>query len=115
MEPWNPRQPAPFALCPCPHDSPLLCSATAGLINILVGWVFLRPNLTDKVHGYLLSRGSRTSSAAAIAGLLGGRDAAQVQKIAQKKFRAISLELVTEADMAGNKPDPSLAEKTVPA
>ena len=50
-----------------------------------------------------------------MAGLLGGRDPATVQRIALSKFRAVSLELVTEGDMMGNKPDPSLHVKTTAA
>ena len=62
-----------------------------------------------------LNRTTRTSSAAAVAGLLGGRDPATVQRIAMSQFRGIALELVTEADMMGNKPDPSLYVKTFAA
>ena len=44
--------------------------------------------------------------------VLGGRDPATVQRIAMSKFRAISLELVAETDMMGNKPHSSLYVKT---
>ena len=50
-----------------------------------------------------------------MAGLLGGRDPATVQRIAMSKFRAISLELVAETDMMGNKPHSSLYVKTFAA
>ena len=51
----------------------------------------------------------------AIAGLLGGRDAATVQSIAQSKFRAVSLADGTLADMMHNKPDPAMLARPVPA
>ena len=58
---------------------------------------------------------NRVSSAAAIAGLLGGHDANKVQSIAMSKFRAVSLADVSLDDMMQNKPDARLLAKTVPA
>jgi hypothetical protein len=62
-----------------------------------------------------LKRGGRTSSAAAIAGLLGGQSPDTVERVAASKFRGISLELVTEQAMASNVPDPELSALTKPA
>merc|ERR1712072_930797 len=86
-----------------------------GAINIAMGILLLRPSFKTSVNVYLLKRGEQTSSAAAIAGLIGGREAADVQKIAAAKFRCVSLANVFEADMAGNAPDPALAARTQPA
>ena len=58
---------------------------------ITMGILLLRPSFKTSVNVFLLKRGEQTSSAAAIAGLIGGRDAREVQKIAAAKVRVACL------------------------
>ena len=50
-----------------------------------------------------------------MAALIGGASAAETFTMAQRRFRGLPLSALTEADMASNKPDPTMYTKTVAA
>ena len=54
-------------------------------------------------------------TAISVAGFLAGESSDNVQSIARKLFRAITLERVLKKDMANASPDPELIKMTTPA
>ena len=89
--------------------------AANAVVMFGVGKAFHYPKLRVTFQGFLLSKGEHTSAAAGIAGLLGSGDPYEVRKMAQSRFRAVSMDHITEDDLKDSKPNPKLYEKSEPA
>jgi|MDSY01.1.fsa_nt_gb hypothetical protein len=88
------------------------CHATS---FIYFGWVCIHPGrFRTSVRTFLLSR-IEHRTAISVAGFLAGESSDNVQSIARKLFRAITLERVLKKDMANASPDPELIKMTTPA
>ena len=86
------------------------------LLNILGGFFFSRRN-RGRVHRWLgeLGKSNRQQQeAASVAALIGssGRSASSALALAERPFRALSVAVLTEAELMDNKPAPDLYAKT---
>ena len=70
-----------FAYCIPPINHPCYL----GIVTTLLGCLFVSPGFKSSLHTFLLKRGGQVSSAAAVAGLIGGSNSREVQKIATSK------------------------------
>ena len=80
-----------------------------------VGALCLHPGTRIKVHAALSARGEQVATAAAIAAMMGGNSSSFVQSEGRKKFKCVTLDKVSEAEMAASTPDPALADRAEPA
>ena len=82
---------------------------------VVVGTAALRPSFRMHAQAWFVSRNDSTSRAASVAALIGGEGSQATLGKAQKMFRCISLDVLTRRDMASNKPDPALYERSTVA
>lgn len=75
----------------------------------------LRGHILRRLNELLSAGGTQTQVAASVAALLGKRSAAATLAMATSRFRALPLPSLTREELACNRPDPAMHQKTVAA
>merc|ERR1719443_2653989 len=82
---------------------------SVGAIGVTCGW----PNFRMRAQAWLSSRGETRSLAAAVATAIGGNSVAETQEKAGKLLRYVTLDKISKEELAENKPNPLLYERSV--
>jgi hypothetical protein len=77
------------------------------------GGVCAFPNFRARTQAFLSSRGETRSLAAAVATAIGGHSVEETQKKAGKLLRYVTLDKISQEELAENKPNPLLYERSV--
>lgn len=95
-----------------PHWLPQLLE---GAVSLSLGVLSTSKRFRARAQSSLAVRHGSTRSATAVAALIGAMDPAVVQATAREHFRCIRLDLLKQADLLDNEPDPALFERSKPA
>ena len=96
----------------------LPCQLIRAIVWMSIGVISFLSRARTKVHRMLIhsfARKENASAAAGVAALVGGGDPTQALKDASALFHCITLDRLTEAEMAENTPNPELFKRSEPA
>merc|ERR1719337_547824 len=79
----------------------------------IIGCVCGRPNFRMRAQAWLSSRGETRSLAAAVATAIGGHSVEETQQKAGKLLRYVTLDKISKEELAENKPNPLLYERSM--
>lgn len=89
--------------------------AAMGVECTLLGLWVSHGEARMRAQAWLASRGEEVAAAAGIAAMLGSQPPSEVHRIAQQRFRAVSLELVRFEHLESPEPNPGLYKLARPA
>merc|ERR1719171_1027307 len=91
--------------------SPLLLGITA--FKSVNGGICVWPNFRARAQAFLSNLGATRSLAAAVATAIGGHSVEETQQKAGKLLRYVTLDKISKEELAENKPNPLLYERSV--
>merc|ERR1719454_1140864 len=91
--------------------SPLLFGITA--FKSVNGGICVWPNFRVRAQAFLSNRGETRSLAAAVATAIGGHSVEETQQKAGKLLRYVTLDKISKEELAENKPNPLLYERSM--
>merc|ERR1719171_1553715 len=91
--------------------SPLLLGITA--FKSVNGGICVWPNFRARAQAFLSSRGETRTLAAAVATAIGGHSVEETQRKAGKLLRYVTLDKISQEELAENKPNPLLYERSM--
>ena len=84
-------------------------------LTLLATVLSASPGFRVRAQAALLAHGEEVTTAAGIAAMIGGTPVAVVQTQGRARFRAITLDQLSFVEMADQKPNPALFERSKPA